>query len=110
MKDVAPYSQQQYLEQREFERKQKILDKTGDDPMYGVPRITQQAAMLIREGSASDRLYEESFRITREKEKPQEPFSRPHSSASVSPKVGEISHSINFIARCTPIFISKERR
>ncbi len=67
-KDVAGYSQQHYLEQRDFEKRQSNVGNSIDEEQFGTPRITPQAAMLIREGSASDRLYAESFRLNKTRE------------------------------------------
>lgn len=61
---------EEYLEKKEKDRQRALLKKTEEhfnNLAPGQPRITQRAAEIIREGSVSDRLYEESFKLNEKK-------------------------------------------
>jgi hypothetical protein len=55
-----------YLEKKEVERQIQIQKKTEEhfqNLISKTPKITQRAAEIVREGSVSDRLYEQSFKL-----------------------------------------------
>lgn len=55
---------EEYLEQQEIKRQDDLLQRTEVHMKQlhtGTPKITPHAAQLIREGSITDRLYEQSF-------------------------------------------------
>ena len=61
---------EEYLGKKEMDRQKALMKKTEDhynSMVPAQPRITQRAAEIVREGSVSDRLYEESFKLSERK-------------------------------------------
>jgi hypothetical protein len=74
MKERRPQGMaiEDYLERKDLERQRQLLEmaesKHNRDEFYSyTPRITEQAAQIVRQGSVTDRLYEESYRINEKK-------------------------------------------
>jgi hypothetical protein len=68
LRDGMPF--EEYLKKRENERQKELLKKREkhlSETAPGRPKISLMSAELVREGSVSDRLYEESFKLNEKK-------------------------------------------
>jgi hypothetical protein len=101
MKERRPQGMaiEDYLERKELERQEQLLEmaesKQQKKNYTFTPRITAQAAQIVRHGSITERLYEESFRINEKKQYLLQMQNQMHEQYEFQPKINQNSRMIN---------------